>query len=205
MDMLTSGSAMFLVIPDGSNKRVLHPGKVIESDAMDFVCEFEEAITPVNGSDATAYAEVRGKFMQQGVSVIEVRRTEPTPVIAFRRVGPVAAAESRQTYRVSVAVGDLVATIGGEAGCRLVDVSPTGFGAVLSRDYQIGSSIFVILTHEGRKVGTTARVQAVKQLPNGKFRCGFLPSETNGTAAKMLSQISASAQRAQLRRLAGVA
>jgi hypothetical protein len=203
--MLTSGSAMFLMIPDATNKRVLHPGKVIESDAMNFVCEFEQPIAPTAGANVNAYADVRGKFMQQGASVVEVRQSQPKPIVAFARVGQAVSAESRQAFRVSVVVAGLVAQIDGTKGCQLVDVSPTGFGAILLKEYQIGSTICVTLNHEGHEVRTTARVQTVKPLPGGKFRCGFLPTEKNGSANKMLAQITASMQRSQLRRLAGAA
>src|SRR5580704_6810852 len=137
--MFTPGSAMFLFVPQAGNQRILHPGKVIELDATSFVCEFEEAIAPAAGSDVNAYAEVRGKFMQQGAAVLEVRQTEPKPIIAFARVGQPVSAESRQTFRVSVVASDFVAQIDGVENCKLVDVSATGFAAIVSKQYMIGT------------------------------------------------------------------
>ena len=217
--MLATGSSMFLFIPDASNERVLHPGKVIESNAQNFVAEFEEAITPVVGSDVFAYGDVRGKFFQQAASVVELGQLCGTdvqpedsaetgiisvPQFAFLRVGEPVSAENRQTFRVSVATSGIVALIGREGLCRVVDLSPDGFGAIVAAEYKLGSLLPVTLNFDGRVIATTARIQTVKARPDGTFRYGFLASE-KGTVRNSLEQISMSIQRTQLKRLAGAA
>ena len=203
--MLATGTEMYLLIPDASNKRILHPGKVIESDAQGFVGEFEEPIAPPVGADVNAYGKVRGKFFQQGAAGVAIRQTEPQPVIAFTRVGELVSAENRQTYRVCVAMAGIAARIESEKKCAVVDMSAEGFGAVASKVYELGSLVQVAIEYEGHAISTLARVQTVKARPDGKFRYGFLVNEKKNSPRKALEQISASVQRQQLRRLAGAA
>ena len=66
------------MIPSPSKGRILHPGKVIESNSTSFVVEFAEPIAPAVDSDVNVYCEVNGKFFQQ------VRRGSPKSVLARR-------------------------------------------------------------------------------------------------------------------------
>ena len=200
--MLLVGNAVFLLIPSPSKKRVLHPGIVIESDSTSFVGQFEDAITPPLESDVNAFCEVNGKFFQQGAAISELR---PGNVIAFRRMGEVVSAESRQTYRVSVASSDFVARIGKRSPCALIDISPEGFAAIVSDRLNLGSVVQVKLEAEGQTLDTPARVQTLKELPSGEFRYGFLVPQKNIAARKALQIISAQMQRLQLKRLRGAA
>ena len=52
--------------------KVLHPGKVLQSDPKTFVAEFEEPIAPAVGSDVNAYGAVNNRFFQQGAVVTEL-------------------------------------------------------------------------------------------------------------------------------------
>jgi hypothetical protein len=203
--MLAIDTEMFLLIPDASNTRTLHPGKVIESDAQGFVSEFEEPIAPPVGTDVNAYGKIRGKFFQQGAVVVAVRQTEPHPVIAFTRVGEPVSAENRQTFRVCLALTGIHARIDSEKNCPVVDMSAAGFGAIAAKVYELGTLVPISLEYDGNSISTLARVQTVKERAGGKFRYGFLVSDKKSEPRKVLEQISASIQRQQLRRLAGAA
>jgi hypothetical protein len=203
--MLRTGTAMFLLIPGKSPERVLHPGKVTESDGASFVAEFAAPLHLIPALDVNTFTEVNGKFMQQGAVVVDVRCTSPAPIASFRRVGDPVSAEARQTYRISTVMEGIVALIGNEELCRVVDVSPEGFAGVIGRDYQLGSLTAVTLNYEGRTFSAVARVQAIKGLPDGRLRYGFYISDKKSAARKILEQVGASIQRTQLRRLAGAA
>jgi hypothetical protein len=202
--MLAVGNAMFLLIPSPSKTRFLHPGKVIESDCTSFTAEFENAVAPEIGSDVNAFCEVNGQFYQQGAIVREIRPGVMV-VIAFSRSGEVVSAENRQTFRVNVAAADIQAAVGRESACTVVDVSPEGFAAVTSKKVDVGSIVPIKLHGEGHALEAPARVQTMRQRPDGKFRYGFLVPRNNVLARKSLQQLSATMQRLHLKRIRGAA
>jgi hypothetical protein len=202
--MLAVGNAVYLLIPSPSKKRVLHPGKVVESDATSFVAEFEESITPTVNGDVNAYCEVRGKFFQQGAIVTEIRTNNPC-VICFRRNGEPVSAESRQTFRVSLVTSEFVVDVDKEPGCQVVDISPEGFAAITKKKLSLGAVVKIRLTGEGETFEATARVQTVQERGAGKFRYGFLVPQNNAAARKKMQLISAEMQRLQLKRLRAAA
>lgn len=203
--MLAAGTEMFLLIPDDSNGRILHPGKVIESDATSFVAEFDTAISPAIGSDVNTYGEVRSKFFQQGATVTEIRQATPKAIVAFARAGDPVSAENRQTFRVSVISANIIAKVGKEKNCPVVDVSPEGFGVIAKAEFKVGILVPVEFQHAGNVVSAPARVQTIKPRPDGKFRYGFLAPDKKSEARRSLQQITSLMQRIQLRRLAGAA
>jgi hypothetical protein len=199
--MIRNDGQLFLLIPGKSKTRTLHPGKVIELDGSTYTAAFETCLTIDAGTEVVVYAEVNGKFFQQGAKVILVRQSEPTAIVAFTQVGEPVSAESRQTYRVSTVTSGICAKVDRERDCPLVDVSPEGFAIITAREYAIGSMANVEFSHETMKISTAARVQTVKALPGGKFRHGFLAGEKKSPARKSLEQISIAMQRQQLRRM----
>ena len=202
--MLSAGDEMYLAIPDGAQKPILRPGKVVSSDATTFAAEFIEPITVAVEADVTAYASQRGKFFQQGARVVLISAAETRTIISFARVGQPVSADKRQVYRVSTATAGMLAQIGSEKKCPIVDMSGDGFGAILSRECRIGSVQQVVLVHEEQQITMSVRTQTAAPRPDGKFRCGFL-AIGRGEGRKALQQISAAIQRQQLRRLSGAA
>ena len=203
--MLAAGTSMLLMIPSASNKRVLHPGKVLESNAEKVVCQFEEPITPAEGMDLIAFANIKDKFHQQGVRVIAYRALTETPIIELLRTGEPVSAEQRQTYRVASAAGDVRAKVGKEPSCLVVDISAEGFGAIVSAEYKLGAMVQVLFSLETYTINTAVRVQTVRQRADGQYRCGFLVAEKNNPARRVLQAMSLIMQRRQMRRLAGAA
>lgn len=203
--MLAVGKPMYLMVPSDFNERVLHLGKVLECTQLDFVAEFQEAIAPTTGSELLSFAEVNGKFFQQGAYVIDVKQPGPKPVILMGRDGEMVSAEQRQAFRVSVASVDMDARLGNERHCRVLDLSAEGFGAIAESEFSLGSLIHVAVTYEGQTAfSTTARVQTARKRPDGKYRYGFLAPDKKSIARKAMQQLSTTIQRLQLRRLAGV-
>jgi len=203
--MLEAGNPMFLLIPSPSNERVLHPGSVVESDATSFVAAFEEPITPAVGADLNAFCEVRGKLFQQAATVIEFRGNAECPTIAFKRSGEPVSAENRQTFRVSILAADVTARVDKERSCPVVDVSPEGFAIIAAKKYTLGSLVQCTFTYDETTVSTMARVQAMQVKKDGKLRYVLLVPRSNIAARKSLQEISAAAQRVQLRRRRGAA
>jgi hypothetical protein len=202
--MLAVGNAVHLLIPSPSKKRILFPGQVIESTPVSFVAKFADPIAPPMGSDVNAFCEVNSKFFQQGAIVLEVRPGIEN-IIAFRRTGEVVSAESRQTYRVSVVTEGFTARLDKRRGCDVVDISPEGFAVVVKDRMSLGSVLQIHMDCEGKVVEAPARVQSVKDLPNGQFRYGLLVPRNNIPARNALQRIAADMQRLQLKRIRGAA
>ncbi|MGA3068372.1 MAG: PilZ domain-containing protein [Tepidisphaeraceae bacterium] len=202
--MLARGQAMFLLIPSLSKTKYLHPGKVIESDGSSFTAEFEEAIILELGSDVIVFCEVNRKFCQQGAIVREIR-SSPEVGIIFERCGEVVSAEGRESYRVSTAATEITAGVGRESACPVLDVSNEGFAAVTAKKLNLGSIVPIKLHGEGHTLDTTARVQTLRERPDGKFRYGFLVPRDDVAARKFLQRLTAAMQQMQLKRIRGVA
>jgi hypothetical protein len=202
--MLASGQPMFLLIPSPSKTKYLYPGTVIKSDRTSFTAKFEDAIMPEVGSDVIAFCESNQKFCQQGAKVREILVGDEVGIV-FERVGEVVSAESRESYRVSTAATEMTVGVGKESTCPVLDLSNEGFAAVTAKKLTLGSVVPVTLHGEGHALETTARVQTVRERPDGKFRCGFLVPRDDAAARKTLQQLTSLMQRLQLQRIRGVA
>ncbi len=200
--MLSAGLPMFLAIPGQARERELFPGRVLESDADGFVAEFDKPVELMAGAGVSAYCEVGGKFFQQGATVDAVRSTDPTSVIAFRRVGKPICAESRNSYRVCVIGSGMKADVGVFGNCDVVDISPDGMAVIVPGRLDAGQVVPITLTYENRRLSGVARLQAVKVLEDGTRRCGLLALDGTGSLRYGLEELTKSLQRAQLRRLA---
>src|SRR5215217_780034 len=105
--MISNQSAIYLLVPNESNERVLHPGKVLSTQAGDIiVIEFQQHIAPAVGSDVNLFFDHGGKFWQQSGSIIAGGNasTEPassstgeptTQSVVFRCHGEPVSADSR--------------------------------------------------------------------------------------------------------------
>lgn len=204
--MLAKDAEMFLMIPaESKKKRVMHAGKVLESNNTHFVAEFADSINLTAEENVVAFGERGGKFFQQGAIVREVRAAGQKPVFMFERVGEAVSAEQRQIFRVSTANSAILAQIGKEKNCRVVDISPEGFGAISKVQLELGALVSVSFSHEQQTVSTMARVQTVKHRHDGSFRYGFLAPDRNSDARKTLAKLAGTFQRLQLQRLSGAA
>src|SRR3954451_15806473 len=144
--MLSTQSALYLLVPNESNERVLHPGKVlaVQSSGV-LIIGFQQAIAPAVGSDVNVFFEDNGKFLQQSGSIIATNDSASpdgfAQSIAFRCVGTPVSAESRGSYRVSAAGLNATARIEKERNCSLVDVSPEGLGVITKQSYRLGTAV----------------------------------------------------------------
>lgn len=204
--MLNQGKDVFILMPGEKLERVLHQGTVTECSEASFVAEFGEVLNLAVGVELLAHAEVSRKFMQQGATVQAVLSSSPKTIVAFIRTGQPIAADSRQSYRVSLAAHNLPAKINDDQRCQLIDVSATGFGVVSETKWSIGESVTATVSYNGITATGEARVQSAREF-GGKFRYGLHAVEVQRGKAKSelqvaLMKISLEVQRDQLRRMA---
>jgi hypothetical protein len=131
--MLEIGTPIFITVPDESEERVFHHGKVLESDAGTFVAEFDRLKSLPAGFNVQAYNEVNGKFYRQSAVVKTLSRSESNSVMTFERVGIPVSAERRGSYRVRMLKVSIMGRIGEEQRCPVTDVSPEGLSSRLKR------------------------------------------------------------------------
>lgn len=201
--MLSVGAPIFVVIPDESKEPIFHSGKVLESDTEEFMAEFDHFQALPIGFIVSSYSEIDGKFYHQKATVKTIGRTEPNPVMSFKRIGPPESADRRNSYRVRMLRLALTARIGEEARCIITDISPEGFGAITIKALEIGSFVNVRFEYETQVVEGPVRVQCATKLSDGKHRCGFYVPERNGKMRRSLERIASMIQRLQLRTTAG--
>jgi hypothetical protein len=203
--MLASGDPMFLMLPDPTNEKVLHPGEVLTSTPEAFEAAIEAPIAPRVGEELNVYAEVSGKFFQQSARLTAIREEGEKRTFAFARVGQAVSADQRRNYRISSVTTGIVARIGAEERCPVLDISSEGFGAIVQRRYEVGSLVKVLLRFWNEDLLADICVQTVQARPDGKFRCGFLAVEKNSPARVALQKLSSSLHRSQLYHFAGAA
>jgi hypothetical protein len=203
--MLSSGQAMYLLVPSANNRPVLVPGKVTASSAQSFTVVFDDSCTLTVGMETLAYCDVRGKFFQQGATLTEISEDPSARAYVFKRVGEPVSAEQRQTFRVSIALSDMVAQVNDRKKCQVVDCSAEGLAVITSPGLSLGNMVKIVLLHEDNHLAADARIQTIKVMPTGKVRYGLLVPNTNPAARKTLLKMSMGFQRTQLKRLAGAA
>lgn len=203
--MFAPETTLYLSVPAPVGRRVLHPGKVIDCAGDGIVAELEDTLDVTPGADVNLYCEVNGRFWQRGAAVVEVLRNGGRFALSLRFTTQAVSAESRGSHRVSLATSPLPATVGGRTDCAVVDVSPEGFAVICLGPLAVGALVDVAFTCRGVTVACRARVQAVRQRPDGKHRYGFLTLENDRGVRRALERITAMVQREQLQRLARTA
>ena len=203
--MLSKSSPVYLSIPNAQNKRVLHEGRVVDLDGPRVVIEFDEALTPSEGTEVMLFAEVRGKFFQQGAKVTQERQDTPRTTIEFHTMGDPVSAEQRGSYRTSVVSWKIPVKVDRIAGCTLADISPEGVGVITPKQLTIGTTVEISFDFDGHAISGKFRVQSVKILPSGTLRFGLHVPERRDPMRVRLQQLASHAQRVQLRRLSGAA
>lgn len=204
--MITVQTPIYLLVPNESNERILHPGKVLAVEQGELIrIGFDQRVAPPAGSDVNLFFDSNGRFFQQNGTVIATDDSgnvaPAAQSITFRSVGTPVSADSRGSYRVSVVDLQVTARIDKERNCSLVDVSPEGLGVITKQNYRLGTAVKILCDYEDQHLEGLARVQTVRQMPSGMHRCGLLVPSTEDGMRRSLRKITAIVQRVQLRNL----
>ncbi|CAN5701133.1 hypothetical protein BH09PLA1_BH09PLA1_31230 [soil metagenome] len=223
--MIAAKSAVYLLVPNESNERVLRPASVLSCSGNDLVLTgLESATTPAIGANMSLFFEKNGRFFQQCGSIVAahdpsaqdpsaqgspganpprdaVTSSEATRSFVFRSVGEPVSAESRGSFRVAVVALHATARVDKERDCALVDVSAEGLGVLTRQKYRLGTAVKLLLDYENQHVEGLVRVQTVRAAADGTFRCGLLVPSTEPTMRRSLQKITTLVQRQQLQNL----
>ena len=192
------GEQVFVQIPDETGKRVLHPVRHqgTEGDRLSLELECPLELSPEQ--PLFLYYELRRKFMQQPACVVECPSAS---VVIVETTADAILAESRESYRCPTLVEDIVARVGAETGCKVLDVSQTGLAVMCNTTYAPGSQLDVSLRFEGETTEGRVVVQSIQVPPGGCTRYGLRVTE--GPLLRALPTIAMGVQRNQLRRRSG--
>ncbi len=203
--MLKPGTSLYFRDPKISNERVLVPATLIAVDDETLVAQLVPTERFEVGQELTLFYEIKREFMQQPVQIDALEPVEEGPRVSFFALGDPVSAESRQHFRVTTISAGLVASINGEAGCPVHDVSATGFSALVKAKYQQGARVSVSIEHGEIRCEGDAVIQSVCER-HGGYRYGFLSAGGGaGQLQEQLNQVSLAVQREQLQRLSGAA
>jgi PilZ domain len=196
---------IFFRIPkrDTPNKRVLRPCVVLAVEGDVYLIRLEEPCSAIEvATDVALHFEERRKFWQQSGRIVRQDPTEPL-VFGVQLQGAPVSAEARQCFRVSCLGSNIRATIDGEEGCEVVDLSATGFAFYGRRDYDLGTRMRVALTHDGRSYQGHGTIQSSRRMTPKTTRYGVHCTDTSqDTLARSLAAINLSVQAEQQRRMA---
>ena len=203
--MIANGSHVFLVLP-GESRHVLHPGTVgPDTDGLVTAIFEEPNLVAEAGVDVLLHYEIQRRFVQHPARVEALVVPEPKTVVGLRLIGEAVSAEKRQVYRVSTALTNRMARLGPEEECKLVDVCISGCSIASPTQYEVGDVVEIALECEGVEFAGSARIQNVKELPDGLFRYGLMclqQRRPGNNLEKGLHQTSMLVQREQLQRQA---
>jgi len=204
--MLRVDAPIQLQDPRITDRREFLTGRVVEIAAEIFVGDFivsKLEIAP--DDDLVVYYETKRKFVQQAARAVSVAEIEKGLRIELQPVGEPVAAEGREVYRVPCSGSDIHATLTGEPGCPLLDVSSLGFAVNAEAKLSIGQNVPVSIEWDGVNYTGTACVQSVRGIGRGRTRYGlrFLDSAEGGDLEKGLRKISLVVERQHLKNISG--
>lgn len=208
--MFRAGQDLFVHLGGAGHQRVLHPIRVCEvEDDVSFVVfqDQSQGVGSIEPDQAVVlFFQGPKEFMQQPAQIVGMRQEESGLWLGIRTTGDPASAESRQCFRVCTVLGSYITSIDNETGCRIADVSATGFGVFAKGDYAFGDVVDVSFELEGCSYSGRACVQSLKQVAAG-FRYGLLnvDGDGEGNLADGLQRLTMHAQRTQLKRISGAA
>lgn len=205
--MLAIATDLHLQDPDRTDARILASGSIVETVAAGPVVEFPELSFDVAGDqDVLVYFEQRRQFMQQSARILSVDDGEAGRRLTLELVGDPVSAENRAHFRVPVTVADIFATVDGRDGCRMLDVSITGFAVLTRQSYDVGAEVSASFSLDGRSYDGAMVVQSVRDLGRPGLRCGLRVRQPSGADAGLAEGVRAlalHAEREMLRRVSG--
>ncbi len=204
--MLGMDKELFVQISGESDRRILHPAKVVGVTDGVFTAEPEETdLELCDGQEVLVYYNVRRDFVKQAARVSGELQTEPRVMFSFETLGDTISADGRECYRVSTVISDLTAELGTETECKLLDISTTGFAVESTQSFNVAGIVDAAISHDGERFAGPVCIQSVRELRRGGIRYGVSCAEDRSSQSNLLEgvrRVSTAVQREQLQRLA---
>ena len=153
------------------------------------------------------FYEDRRRFQRIGATIVSTR-VGPRPRFAIETSGTPLPAEHRKCYRVSNSMVELTCTFHGREHCSIEDVSVTGFAVISPDALSIGDTVdAVVCDLRDRAFAGRVTVRSMRRLGE-RFRYGVevaAPESSGANLQRVVSALSQSLQRRELRRLTATA
>lgn len=203
--MLTANSSCYLTFFQNGGTRVLSPGKVLETYDNTATVQFPHNVDLKAGGKTTLFANWRGKFHSQNVSITKLNNDGGRSVINIETTGDPKPAGDDETFRISTLSQDIRLTIDKQINCQLADIGEEGLSVVTQQPLAQGSQVSINLTIDGLYAQGALTVIGQEKLPNGTTAFTLEVTDKKSNLRKSLDSLSATLQRKQLRKLTAAA
>jgi len=204
---LKEGSRVFLRFDSPSRGRLLQSGIVRQTQNGEWALTFETRHRAVKiGEEKLIYYDTAGDFVQQPVLVEAQSSDGPPFVLTLKLVGDAVSVETRKEGRVSAIDDGLVATLEGEDGCLIQDVSLSGLAAISTWEYQVGRRLRIAISDGGKEYVGQVEIRCVNTLDRGKTRYGLLgvfDTAEKRSLQNGLTRMTLEIQQQHLKRISG--
>ena len=172
---LKKGSQVFLRFDSPSRGRLLQSGIVREAQNGEWTLAFETRHRAVKtGEEKLIYYDRSRDFVQQPVLVEAQSSAGPPFVLTLKSIGDAVSVGTREEDRVSAIDTGSVATLEGEDGCFIQNVSLSGLAVISTWKYPVGRCLEIAIRYGGEEYVGQVEIRCVNTLDGGKTRYGLL-------------------------------
>ena len=169
------GSRVFLRFDSPSRGRLLQLGIVREIQDGGWALAFDYRHYAVEtGEEKLVYYDKGTQFVQQPVLVEAQSSDGPPFVLTLKPIGDTVSVESRKEGRVSTSGTGLMATLEGEDGCLIQNVSLSGLAVLATWKYQVGRCLEIEIRYGDEKYVGQVEIQYAHALDGETTRYGLL-------------------------------
>jgi len=203
--MLTPNSSCYLTFFQNGTTRVLSPGKVLDTYDNTATVQFPHNVELKAGGKTTLFANWRGKFHSQNVSITKLSNDGGNSVINIQTTGDPTPAGDNETFRISALSQDIRLTVDKQINCQLADIGEEGLSVITQQPLTNGAQVSINLTVDGLYAQGTLTVVGQQKLPTGTTAFTLEVTDKKSNLHKSLESLSATLQRKQLRKLSAAA
>ncbi len=204
---LKKGSRVFLRFDSPSRGRLLQPGIVreVQDDVWTLAFETRHHVVET-GKEKLVYYDKARQFVQQMVRVEAQSSDGPPFVLTLESIGDAVSAGTREEDRVSTLGTGLMATLEGEDGCLIQDVSLSGLAVISTWKYKVGECLEIAICYGDEEYVGQVEVRCANAFDGGKTRYGLLgvfDTAEERSLQNGLTRMTLGIQQQRLKRLSG--
>lgn len=182
---------------DGS----LASATVVSTGDLKCVLRLGTSVSAEAGMPTVIFHHMDNRFFTQQGTVESIYRATPNEtLVTIKCDSEPQPTENRENFRAVTAGRDLVANIGREGDCEVVNVSAQGLAVIMSNPPEVGRSQEISIQVQGKLARGRGVLRNAKFLSSQRYRCGFEVQDKE--LADALNRLCMAIQREQLRRLA---
>jgi hypothetical protein len=198
---------VYLRFDSPAGGRVLEPGVLEEIAGGRWTVAFGARHQPLAiGDEKLLYYNRAREFFQQAVCVESPASHGPPYIVTLTLVGDATSAGTRSEDRVEASGFGLEATVAGEPGCAIHDVSLSGLAVIASRTHAVGQRLEISIRFDNDEFRGEMEVRVATRLGEGRTQYGLLGIFVGPHARSLksgLTKLTLGIQQRRLQRIAG--